>query len=56
MPGVTGWAQVNGRDDLSIPLKVELDEYYLKNRSFIFDLKTLFLICIIVLGRKGVKH
>jgi O-antigen biosynthesis protein WbqP len=39
-PGITGWAQVNGRDDLPIPIKVGYDEYYLKNRSFLFDLKT----------------
>jgi O-antigen biosynthesis protein WbqP len=38
IPGITGWAQVNGRDELPIPVKVEFDEYYLKNRSFIFDL------------------
>ena len=40
IPGITGWAQVNGRDELPIPVKVEFDDYYLKNRSFIFDLKT----------------
>ncbi len=40
IPGITGWAQVNGRDELPIPIKVEFDEYYLKNRSFFFDLKT----------------
>ena len=39
-PGITGWAQVNGRDDLPIPIKVGYDEYYLKNRSFLFDFKT----------------
>ena len=35
IPGITGWAQVNGRDDLPIPIKVQFDEYYLKNRSFV---------------------
>ena len=40
IPGITGWAQVNGRDELAIPVKVEYDAYYLKNRSFLFDLKT----------------
>jgi len=40
VPGITGWAQVNGRDDLPIPIKVGYDEYYLKNRSFLFDFKT----------------
>lgn len=41
-PGVTGWAQINGRDELGIPEKVEFDSYYLKNRSIIFDLKIIF--------------
>jgi O-antigen biosynthesis protein WbqP len=40
VPGITGWAQINGRDDLPIPIKVGYDEYYLKNRSFLFDFKT----------------
>ncbi len=39
IPGITGWAQVNGRDELPIPVKVEFDEYYLKNRSFFLILK-----------------
>src|SRR4030067_1229197 len=39
VPGITGWAQVNGRDDIPIPKKVEYDAYYLKNRSFLFDIK-----------------
>ncbi len=56
LPGVTGWAQVNGRDDLSIPKKTELDEYYLKNRSFVFDAKILCLTIKNVIGRKGVHH
>ena len=56
MPGVTGWAQVNGRDELSIPIKVQFDEYYLKNRSFLFDLKIIFLTILRVLGMKGVSH
>ena len=43
IPGITGWAQVNGRDKLSINEKVELDYYYLKNKSFWFDLKILWL-------------
>ena len=41
MPGVTGWAQVNGRDELSIPEKVKMDEYYLNNKSLWFDIKIL---------------
>ena len=56
MPGVTGWAQVNGRDELSIPLKVQFDEYYLKNRSLILDVKIVFLTLLKVLGMKGVSH
>jgi O-antigen biosynthesis protein WbqP len=43
IPGITGWAQVNSRDELPIPVKVDFDEYYLKNRSFVFDLKTLWM-------------
>ena len=43
IPGITGWAQVNGRDELSIPDKVTLDEEYMKNRSFMFDLKFYLL-------------
>ena len=41
IPGITGWAQVNGRDELPIPVKVQFDAYYLRNRSFSFDLKIL---------------
>lgn len=56
MPGVTGWAQINGRDELSIPVKVQFDEYYLKNRSWFFDLKIIFLTLFRVLWMKGVSH
>ena len=56
IPGITGWAQINGRDDLPIPEKVEFDEYYLNNRSFIFDLKTLFMTFHSVINRKGIQH
>lgn len=55
-PGLTGWAQVNGRDDLPIPRKVELDREYLLRRSFAFDLRILWLTAINVLRRKGVSH
>ena len=55
-PGITGWAQVNGRDDLPIPVKVEFDEYYLKHRSLAFDLRTLFLTCYSVIDHKGIQH
>jgi O-antigen biosynthesis protein WbqP len=56
IPGITGWAQIHGRDDLLIPEKVKLDEYYLNHRSFVFDLKTLFMTIFNVLGSKGVEH
>jgi len=56
MPGLTGWAQVNGRDDLPIPEKVELDRQYLERRSFVFDLKILGLTLWGVLRSDGVAH
>lgn len=55
-PGLTGWAQINGRDELPIPVKVEFDEYYLKHRSFWFDIKILFMTVFKVLRREGVTH
>jgi O-antigen biosynthesis protein WbqP len=56
VPGITGWAQINGRDELPIPVKVEYDFYYLKNRSLIFDIKILFLTIFKVLRSEGVTH
>lgn len=56
LPGLTGWAQVNGRDELPIPEKVELDLIYLKRRSFLFDIWILWLTAVRVLGRDGVVH
>lgn len=56
MPGLTGWAQINGRDELPIPQKVQLDEEYLQRRSFLFDLKILWLTAIKVIARDGVAH
>ncbi len=56
IPGITGWAQVNGRDELPIPVKVEFDDYYLKHRSLIFDMKILFMTFFNVLRSKGIKH
>jgi O-antigen biosynthesis protein WbqP len=44
VPGITGWAQVNGRDDIPIPLKVKYDEYYMKNKSVFMDLKILYMM------------
>jgi len=52
-PGLTGWAQINGRDESPIPDKVALDTYYLENRSFWFDLNILALTCLQVIQRKG---
>jgi len=55
-PGITGWAQVNGRDELPIPVKVEFDDYYLKNKSFLLDLKILWLTIVKVLKKEGIRH
>lgn len=55
-PGVTGWAQVNGRDELSIEKKVLYEKEYLKKRSFIFDLHIIWLTFIKVLKRDGISH
>jgi len=55
-PGITGWAQINGRDDISIPVKVSYDEYYLKNQSFFFDLKILWNTFFKVIKKEGVVH
>ena len=55
-PGLTGWAQVNGRDELPIPVKVEFDEYYLQNRSFMFDMRIIFQTILKVAQREGVVH
>jgi O-antigen biosynthesis protein WbqP len=56
VPGLTGWAQVNGRDELPIPQKVQLDAEYLQRRSLVFDLKILWMTAIKVLLRHGVTH
>lgn len=55
-PGITGWAQINGRDEISITDKVTLDDYYLKNHSFSMDLKILWLTFFKVLSKEGVSH
>ena len=55
-PGITGWAQVNGRDSLPITEKVKLDEWYLKNRSFWLDLKVVGMTVVKVLRKDGVAH
>ena len=55
-PGVTGWAQVNGRDELPIPEKVKLDEWYMRNRSFWLDLKIVGMTVFKVIRKEGVAH
>ncbi|WP_411882808.1 sugar transferase [Polaromonas sp. YR568] len=56
VPGLTGWAQVNGRDELPIPQKVALDAEYLRRRSLWFDIRILWLTAAKVLRRDGVSH
>lgn len=56
LPGITGWAQVNGRDELPIAVKVDLDFEYMQKKSFFFDIYILYLTFIKVLGRDGVAH
>jgi O-antigen biosynthesis protein WbqP len=56
VPGITGWAQTHGRDEIPIPQKVDLDEYYLKNRSFFLDMKILWLSVMQAFSGKDVSH
>ena len=56
LPGITGWAQVNGRDELSIPDKVESDVEYLNRQSFWFDMKIFWMTFLKVMNRDGVSH
>ena len=56
MPGITGWAQVTGRDELPIPVKAERDGYYARNISFLLDVKILFMTFFNVLAAKGVRE
>ncbi len=56
VPGLTGWAQINGRDELPIPEKVALDAEYLRRQSLWFDLRILWLTAVKVLRRDGVSH
>ena len=56
VPGLTGWAQVNGRDELPIPEKVALDVEYMQRQSFWFDLKILWMTFLKVIKRDGVSH
>jgi len=56
VPGLTGWAQINGRDELPIPQKVTLDAEYLRRQSFGFDVKILFMTFVKVIRRDNVTH
>jgi len=55
-PGITGWAQINGRDEIPIPQKVALDAYYLAHQSVWFDIKIILLTAIKVLRRDNITH
>ena len=55
-PGITGWAQINGRDELSIAKKVQLEQEYLYKKSFLFDIEILIKTFTNVLFSKGVSH
>lgn len=56
VPGLTGWAQVNGRDELPIPVKVKFDYEYLRRRSFKFDLRIIGMTVVKVVRSEGIKH
>jgi O-antigen biosynthesis protein WbqP len=56
LPGITGWAQVNGRDELSIPDKVALDVEYMNRKSFFFDLKIIWMTFLKVINSQGISH
>ena len=56
LPGLTGWAQITGRDELPVPQKVQLDAEYLHRRSLLFDLKIMWMTALKVLARDGVSH
>lgn len=55
-PGITGWAQINGRDEIPIPSKVELDNYYLEHHSLYLDFKIIIMTVIKVLRRDNITH
>jgi len=56
LPGLTGWAQINGRDELPLLVKVEHDEYYLDNRSFLLDLKIIYRTFYLIFQYKDIHH
>jgi O-antigen biosynthesis protein WbqP len=55
-PGLTGWAQINGRDEIPIPEKVAFDAYYLQHQSFLLDIKIVTFTALKVVRRDGVSH
>ena len=56
LPGLTGWAQINGRDEIPLSLKVRLDKEYLDRKSFLFDIKIIFMTVLSVLKSDGVQE
>ncbi len=56
LPGLTGWAQVNGRDELPIPIKVQLDVEYLNTKTLLLDLKIIIMTALKVMRRDGITH
>lgn len=55
-PGLTGWAQINGRDELPIPIKVDFDAYYMENQTILLDMKIMVLTVLKALRSEGVQH
>ena len=56
VPGLTGWAQINGRDEIPLSLKVKLDKEYLERKNFFFDIKIIFMTVLSVLKSEGVQE
>ena len=56
VPGLTGWAQINGRDELAIPVKVEFDDFYRQHQSFLFDMQIIIMTFIKTIKKEGVSH
>ena len=56
LPGLTGWAQINGRDEIPIPQKVQLDVEYIHRQSFFFDVKILWMTALKVVAKDGISH
>lgn len=55
-PGITGWAQINGRDDISIDEKIKMDHYYLNKKNIILDVKIIFLTILSIFKFKNISH